>query len=257
MGKRKITCRNTSCKHHIDENGCDTEISLDARGKCESFEKGFVYYFQLIWSALENKNFIDMIEIQQNPDIRIGLYYVMSIYGLGYAEAEYGTCRYIMLKDGPEGKGLHYEQIIKRKMNTEVLHKLLNDFNNGILPHAKKQTPAPVTTAREYGWLSPMGDFLESPFGHHEESAQDICEKKGFLEEYREWEETARSGADTHCCRDFLQEVKGYCLVHSPTGDGGYVVTNTKNLTKQQKDFLYGYFTDMGDRFKAEQFLED
>lgn len=28
--------------------------------------------------------------------------------------------------------------------------------------------------------------------------------------------------------------------IHNPIGDGGYVVTNTKNLTKQQKEFLYG-----------------
>lgn len=26
---------------------------------------------------------------------------------------------------------------------------------------------------------------------------------------------------------------------------------------KKCKQFLYGYFTDMGDRFKAEQFLEE
>lgn len=256
MAQIKVICRNTTCKHYyMSKNGCDMDISLNADGKCESYENGFVYYIRLVWEALESKNYIDMIEIQMNPDIRIGLYYVTSLYGLGFAEMEFGTCRLIMLKDGPEGEGLNYEQIIKREMNTEVLYKLLDDFNNGILPHAKEQ--APVTTSGEFGWLSPMGDFLESPFGHHEESAQDICEKKGFLEEYRKWEEAVRSGTDCHCCRDFLQEVKGYFLIHNPTGDGGYVVTNTKNLTKQQKEFLYGYFTDTGDRFKAEMFLED
>lgn len=38
--------------------------------------------------------------------------------------------------------------------------------------------------------------------------------------------------------------------------DRCYIVTNMKNLTKQQKEFLYGYFMDMGDRFKAEQFVD-
>ena len=161
------------------------------------------------------------------------MYFVLSVFGLGFSESVYGTCRFILLKDGAEGKGLNYEQIREREMDTEVFYKLYDDFNNGILPHAKEQESTPVTTSGEFGWLSPTGDFLESPFGHHEESAQDICEKKGFL------------------------EVKGYCLIHNPTGDGGYVVTNTKNLTKQQKEFLYGYFTDIGDRFKAEMFLED
>ena len=56
---------------------------------------------------------------------------------------------------------------------------------------------------------------------------------------------------------DFLSSEKGYCLIHNPFGDGGYIVTNTKPLTKKQREFLYAYFMDKGDRFKAEQFLEE
>ena len=48
----------------------------------------------------------------------------------------------------------------------------------------------------------------------------------------------------------------GRGLIHNPSGYTGYIVTNMKNLTKQQKEFLYGYFMDMGDRFKAEQFVD-
>ena len=84
MGKRKITCNNASCKHHISGGGCDTCIMLDGSGKCKSFEKGFAYYFHIVWDALGNKNFIDMIEVQRNPDLRIGMYYVMECYELGF-----------------------------------------------------------------------------------------------------------------------------------------------------------------------------
>lgn len=35
MGKRKITCNNASCKHHISGGGCDTCIMLDGSGKCK------------------------------------------------------------------------------------------------------------------------------------------------------------------------------------------------------------------------------
>lgn len=56
--------------------------------------------------------------------------------------------------------------------------------------------------------------------------------------------------------RDFLSNVKGYCLIHNPTADGGYLVSYIKPLIKKQKDFLYGYFSDMGDRFKAEQYIK-
>lgn len=110
---------------------------------------------------------------------------------------------------------------------------------------------------KEFGWLSPMGEFTESPFGHHEESAEKICRQKGFNKEYEEWR--AKGLEEEHCLRikrDFLSIVKGYCLIYNPVGDGGYVVTNTKNLTRKQKDFLYKYFMDTGDRFKAEQFLD-
>ena len=65
-----------------------------------------------------------------------------------------------------------------------------------------------------------------------------------------------RGNEINHLMRDFLSEVKGYCLIHNPSGYTGYIVTNMKNLTKQQKEFLYGYFMDMGDRFKAEQFVD-
>ena len=120
----------------MSENGCDVDISLNANGKCKSFEKGFSYYFYLALEALKNRNYINMIDIQTDPDIRIGLYYVTMIYGLELAESEYGTSRYIMLKDDPEGEGLNYEQIRMREMNTEMLYKLYDDFNIGILPHA-------------------------------------------------------------------------------------------------------------------------
>lgn len=170
MGKRKITCNNSSCKHHTN-GGCDTCITLDGSGKCKSFEKRFC---------------ILLSHLQQEQD------------AAGQQDKE----------------------------------------------------------EKEFGWLSPTGVFTESPFGTHEESAEQICEEKGFTEEYWNWVKENRDNEINHLMRDFLSEVKGYCLIHNPSGYTGYIVTNMKNLTKQQKEFLYGYFMDMGDRFKAEQFVD-
>lgn len=100
------------------------------------------------------------------------------------------------------------------------------------------------------------GVFTESPFGTHEESAEQICERKGFTDEYWKWVKESGDNEIGHLMRDFLSEVKGYCLIHNPSGYAGYIVTNMKALTKHQKNFLYNYFMDMGDRFKAEQFVE-
>lgn len=80
---------------------------------------------------------------------------------------------------------------------------------------------------------------------------------KGFVDEYWKWVKENGDNEIGHLMRDFLSEVKGYCLIHNPTGCGGYIVTNMKSLTKRQKEFLYGYFMDMGDRFKAEQFIKE
>ncbi len=141
MGKRKITCNNSSCKHHTN-GGCDTCITLDGSGKCKSFEKGFAYYFHIVWDALDNKNFIDMVEICMNPDLKTGLFYVMECYDLGFSEMEWGTCRMVMLKDGKEGKPLKYEEIIEREMNMEKFSKHLENFNNGIMPQMQQEQDA-------------------------------------------------------------------------------------------------------------------
>lgn len=254
---RKVYCENTECKHYCKGNSCDTTVKISAGGKCKSFEKGFIYYFHVVWEALESKNYIDMVEISMNPDLRIGLYYVMDCYGLGYSEMEWGTCRMLMLKDGENGKALKYEDIISREVNMEKVSEHLEKFNSGILPGEKQHTEEKKKEPKEFGWLSPTGEFTESPFGTHEESAELICERKGFTEEYWSWVEKNGDNEIGHLMRDFLSQVKGYCLIHNPSGCGGYVVTNLKSLTKKQREFLYDYFIDMGDSFKAEQFIEE
>jgi hypothetical protein len=143
---------------------------------------------------------------------------------------------------------------------SEKFRKHLADFNAGIMPgqgeDQSKQRESKVQH-KKFGWLSPEGTFTESPFGTHEESAEMICERKGFVDEYWKWVKENGDNEIGHLMRDFLSEVKGYCLIHNPTGCGGYIVTNMKSLTKRQKEFLYGYFMDMGDRFKAEQFIKE
>lgn len=252
----EIHCINRSCKHHCEGDTCDTTIQINTHGKCASFEKGFLYYFCIVWDALRHSNFIDMIDIANNPDLRIGLYYVMDCYNLGYSEMEWGTSRIIMLRAEKGGKALNYSDIIMREPDLEKLKKNIDDFNAGIMPNQKHEIKLPKTNSQEFGWLSPTGLFTESPFGQHEQSASEICINMGFVPEYEVWrKENCDTGFSLK--RDFLSKEKGYCLIHNPTGSGGYIVTHLKPLTKKQKEFLYAYFMDMGDQFKAEQFLDD
>lgn len=256
MGKRKITCNNSSCKHHTN-GGCDTCITLDGSGKCKSFEKGFAYYFHIVWDALDNKNFIDMVEIRMNPDLKTGLFYVMECYDLGFSEMEWGTCRMVMLKDGKEGKPLKYEEIIEREMNMEKFSKHLENFNNGIMPQMQQEQDAAGQQdkeEKEFGWLSPTGVFTESPFGTHEESAEQICEEKGFTEEYWNWVKENRGNEINHLMRDFLSEVKGACIgekgIRRATviKDCAYTITTRQDRTPAQVidrgDGRYRYLTE-------------
>lgn len=246
---RKVYCKNTGCKHHKSGDCCDTTVKIGSSGRCGSFEKGFVYYFHLVWDALGNANYIDVIKL--NDDLRIGLFYVLSVYRLGFSEMEWGTCRMIMLKDGEKGPGLRYEDIIAREMDHDAFDRLFKEFQEGKLPGIQKEKPKKAS--QPFGWLSPTGKFTEGDFAEHEEVAERIIEKEGFGEEYNEW---LMDGEEGMTCRDFLSNVKGYCLIHNPAGVGGYIVSNVKQLTKKQKEFLYGYFIDIGDRFKAEQYID-
>ena len=249
----EIKCKNISCKFHRKDDFCEQDIVISPAGKCQSFEKGFFYYFGLPLKALKSKNYIDLIELDMEPDLRIGLYYLMECYGLGFKEMEWGTSRMILLVVDEDREGLNADAICQRKINIDKMNCLFIDFQNGILPKRKPQYPK--SGPKEFGWLSPRGDFTESSIGEHEDVALKICEKYGFLNDFLRWYTEQRNNGKWVLKKDFLLNVKGYCLIHNPAANGGYIVSHSKSLTKKQKEFLYKYFMDMGDRFKAEQYM--
>jgi len=98
----------------------------------------------------------------------------------------------------------------------------------------------------EYGWLSPSGEFYESKWGTHGSKAREICKLKGI-------NDGSIDGRDT------LSNL-GWVLIHNPSDPNNktkYIVSNIKPLTKKQKDFLFGYFTDVGMYIKANEFIEN
>lgn len=113
------------------------------------------------------------------------------------------------------------------------------------------------TEKQNYGWLSPTGKFIPSPWNTHEDYAERICEKNEWNQEYWEWfdEEPSAVCITSRLMRDFLVHKKGYCLIHDPTG-AGYIVTYKKPLTKKQREFLYDYFIAAGDKIRAREYLE-
>lgn len=227
---KKVYCDNSRCKHHTGEKGCASTVKIGLDGKCESFEKGFIHYLSLVWTELSNSNFIDFVRIGMNPDLRIGIYYVCELYHLIYSESEWGTCRFLRFHATEGGDALGADEIMQREFDEKRFYELYEEFMADNLPGIKREESK--KSSQPFGWLSPVGDFVEADFGRHEEAANDIIKKHGFWDEYREWKKT-NSG---RLCRDFLDEVKGYCLIHNPSASGGYIVS-ARRLTKNKKNF--------------------
>lgn len=96
------------------------------------------------------------------------------------------------------------------------------------------------------GWLSPSGDFYPCGWGAHSTEAERILSELGLFEDF-----LRHSILNV---RDYLSG-RGYCLIHSP-GRERKLVTHLLPLTRAQRDFLYDYFTEDGDRQSAEHYLE-
>lgn len=106
-----------------------------------------------------------------------------------------------------------------------------------------------------YGWLEPNGEFHPVESAEHQGWAgQYIREKRPDLEaEFRDW----GKGVPFNSAGDFLVS-KGWVLLHNP-GMGVAFVTPEEGvrLTKAQREFLFGYYTDRGRHDMAKKYLEE
>ena len=103
-----------------------------------------------------------------------------------------------------------------------------------------------VDASLGWGWLSPHGEFTESDLGDHERSAVEIIEENNWQDEFEYWDPDYLALG-----RDFLIQVKGYALLHNPSGLPYTIVSHEKPFTKEQKDFLFDYFIAEGDGHRA------
>ena len=211
-------------------------------------EKNLDYYLNLPLHKLRSSNFIPVYEL--TFDMKLGLYYLMQIYDLAFCSCVHGDWEFITLHKANDDKYLNAEDIRGLEMDLDKYHKFDLAVRNGVLPEGAQQNK-PKKRYQPFGFLSPTGQFVEGEWGTHESEAYKIIQSKGFEDEYDNWDELG------HLCRDFLIQVKGYVLIHNPSNDGGYIVTHTKPLTKSQREFLYNYFDDIGDKLRAKHYLEE
>ena len=105
-----------------------------------------------------------------------------------------------------------------------------------------------------YGWLEPDGTFHPVPWCDHQEFASEVIRERGWWDEFDRWDDDT----SIYCNGDFLTRVKGWVLLHNP-GRGVAFVTRDegKRLTKAQREFLFNYYFDRGEKAKAAEYLED
>lgn len=216
----------------------------------------FEYYLNLPISKLGKSNIIPIMDL--DDDTKLGLYYLMKIYELGFKQCSYGTWEWISLCKDKDSESLTAEQILSLPINEEELEYHRSNHNKHIYPegyssqnnNTEDNKFADFEYKGQFGWLSPTGEFIESNWGTHDSSAEKIVDDKGFRMDYEQQE-------DIMLERDYLCNVKGYVLIHNPSADGGYIVTSAKPLTKKQKEFLFDYFCAISNFGRANYYVDD
>lgn len=116
-----------------------------------------------------------------------------------------------------------------------------------------------------YGWLSPSGEFTEVEFGDHEKWAIDYVKERGYADSHTQFVKKQFDDRREGCVapirnlhKDFLVYELGFVLLENPA-QGPAIITksDTKRLSKKQKEFLFGYLTDRGRHDEAEEYLDD
>lgn len=104
-----------------------------------------------------------------------------------------------------------------------------------------------------YGWLEPDGAFHPVDWGHHDGWAADVIKARGWMGEYAQSDFGGLYGRG-----DFLVEAKGWVLIHNPgLGVAQVTKSDTRPLTKAQREFLFDYYTDRGKDEIARKYLEE
>lgn len=105
----------------------------------------------------------------------------------------------------------------------------------------------PETTTEDYGWLEPSGKFHEVPFGEHQGWAWKKALELGFSGE----------AFDRGLGGDVLLE-HGWILLDNPgMGLARPTVSDTRPITKAQREFLFDYYTERNRQDLAKKYLEE
>lgn len=231
-----VEINNTKEEIEADNNSLPKKFSRLAEDRKEGIAK--------IVKVLQGMNVVDATSISMNRIVKEDVEAFCELYGVDYGCDGHGNWSWIYFSK--DGKKLDLEEL--RALGVPNFRE--NEKKEEVVEEVKEEVSSEPSLG--YGFLTPSGDFIESPWGTHEKSALEIIEKNGWEEEYRTWE----FNGEYSLARDFLIYAKGYCLIHNPSAFGvTQVHVPSKGLTKKQKEFLYDYFIKEGNPDRGEYYL--
>lgn len=189
-----------------------------------------------MWYDGDLEDAVESIEDHEVKDLVIDL---MALHDQVLLEYSPGYGRRVKFPDSKE-------EIVVRKTTGEPL--LDSFFAQNAIEEKHKDN---------YGWLEPDGTFHPADWCEHQQFAWDEIQKRGWEEDFDRFTDTER-GNGIYRCGDYLTYMKGWVLLHNPGRGVAYVTRDeNKRLTKAQREFLFNYYFDRGEKAKAAEFLED
>lgn len=199
------------------------------------------YAAKKVADLLHHTNVIDMTTLKVKGITSEDLVAFQEYYNVRLHESGWGTWCWLGIHD-LQGNNLSFD---------EIHEKLGINTNEEKTISAPSEEEEKMQKYDNFGYVAPDGTFFSSDFGTHEAKAWAIIKAGGFKNSFNDWKRTSVDASGL--ARDFLINEKGYCLIHNPLMDGGYIVSQSpsKNLTKEQRETLYDYFTENGDSYLA------
>lgn len=112
----------------------------------------------------------------------------------------------------------------------------------------------------DYGWLEPDGTFHVVEWACHQEWAEKYIREHMTEEQWLEagvHADGQYKSASYNTFGDWLVE-HGWILLHSPSQSIARITSHpTKEMTKAQRDFLYGYYADRGYYNEADAVMQE
>lgn len=131
------------------------------------------------------------------------------------------------------------EALERESKRQELLDSFLSRYRNKI----EKE--------EDYGWLRPDGVFFGVEWGEHQAWANQYMLRNMSEEEYD------KTDIDFLYSGDYLLD-RGWVLLHNPAQGVAYpTVSDTRSLTKKQREFLYDYYIKRNQTALANKYIKE